>query len=143
MSERARFKVKVGSVEIELEGPEEKVISEYTKAFDWASTQKTPQVDVENTEDADQTEKVEKQDKRGGVRPQTVAPTIKALITSEYFKLPNRRSIENVLEEFKKKGLPYTGKKQHNAVLISLKRRLQDGTLKGHEEEGKWTFWAE
>ena len=83
---------------------------------------------------------LEPEGKQGGSRKELFSPKIDELIDEGYFKLPNKRKVEDVLKSLKEKGLPTSGKAK--AVRESLKRRLGK-TLKGTKEENDWVFWTE
>lgn len=84
--------------------------------------------------------KLEK-DKRGGKRRAFISPKIDQLIEEDYFKLPKRRTVNDVIKTLvEKKGLPVTGK--YNAVLVALKRRVGK-TLIATREDRQWVFWTE
>jgi hypothetical protein len=80
------------------------------------------------------------EEKRGGARKELFSPKIDELIKGDYFKLPNKRKVSDVMKTFMEKGLPTSGKEV--TVLNSLRRRL-DKTLKGTKEGKEWVFWTE
>jgi hypothetical protein len=103
----------------------------------WVATEVLPKLKGEKQSG----EEVPKKDKRGGKRSPLVSQKIDEMIEENYFKLPNKRSVEDVVRALvEKKGLPVTGKSF--VVLAALKRRLGH-TLVGTREDKKWFFWTE
>jgi hypothetical protein len=98
----------------------------------WIENKLVPQLKGEEGE--------EEIEKRGGARRALFSPKIDELITENYFKLPDRRNVADVMKALREKGLPVTDKKK--AILEALKRRL-DEPLKGTKEAGEWVFWTE
>jgi hypothetical protein len=134
-NERSRFKIKKGETEIEYEGPSSEVKERYKEAFEWV---KATHRKITDEKKAD--EKKEKETKRGGPRKQLFSPKIDELIQEDFFKLPNKRKVQDVVKALMEKGLPISGKEV--AVLNSLRRRLGK-TLKGTKEQGEWVFWTD
>ena len=134
--EKSRFRIKKGEIEIEYEGPSKEVNERYREAFEWLKSLR-PENREEKHSDEEQTGLEEK---RGGARKELFSPKIDALIKGNYFKLPNKRKVSDVMKTLKEQGLPTSSKDK--AVLISLKRRLGK-TLKGTKEEKEWVFWTE
>jgi hypothetical protein len=135
-NERSRFKIKKGETEIEYEGPSAEVRDRYKEAFEWVKSAR-PKISEEKKPD----QKTAQQEvKKGGARRALFSPKIDELISEEFFKLPNKRKVPDVLKALMEKGLPTTGKDK--AVLIALKRRLGK-TLKGTKEQGEWVFWTD
>jgi len=132
----SRFRIKRGEAEIEYEGCSEDVNDKYKEAFEWLKSAplKGSKKDLEGVKGKEQG------GKRGGAQKALFAPKIDELIREDYFKLPNKRKISDVLRALMEKGLPVTGK--DDAVLIALKRRLGK-TLKGTKEKDEWVFWTE
>jgi Cdc6-like AAA superfamily ATPase len=84
--------------------------------------------------------KEEKKERRGGPRKALYSPKIDELIEENFFKLPNKRKVPEVVKALGEKGLPTTGKEK--AVLAALKRRLGK-TLNGTKEGKEWVFWTD
>ena len=146
VSERtSRFKIKNEQIEIEYEGSSEDVNERFSEVFEWIRSvpreeikKKKMKKKIEETK-----EEEKKEEKRGGPRKAFISPKINELIEEGYFKLPNKRKVEDVKKTLiEKKGLPVTGKGV--AVLEALKRRLGK-TIVGTREEktGEWVFWTE
>lgn len=136
MSEgKARFRIRKGEMEIEYEGSPSDVNTRYKDAFAWLKT--VPPKKEKKTEER---EEEKKEERRGGVRKALFSPTIDELIKEDYFKLPNKRDVDDVIKALQEKGLPVVGKRK--AMLTALKRRLGK-TLKGTKTDGKWVFWTE
>ena len=136
MSERkARFRIRKGEMEIEYEGSSNDVNNRYNEAFEWLKT-----VPIRREKKTKEHEEEKKEGKRGGARKSLFSPKIDELIKDDFFKLPNKRKVEDVIKDLQEKGLPVVGKKK--AILEALKRRL-DKTLKGTKSGREWFFWTE
>jgi len=134
--EKSRFRIKKGETEIEYEGQSKEVNERYREAFEWLKSLRP-----EDTEEKQSEEKgTGLEEKRGGARKELFSPKIDELIKGNYFKLPDKRKVSDVMKTLMEKGLPTSGKDE--AVLNSLKRRLGK-TLKGTKEGKEWVFWTE
>jgi len=143
MSEQAKFRIKVGDTEIELEGPEGKILPLYNKAFEWASSVYPSSAEAIQPERKKEEEEEVKISKRGGKRKAKWSPVIDDLIKEGFFKLPNRKTVSDILKEFENRGLPHTGKGVRVAIIMVCRRRIRKGSLSGTKEDGKWSFWTE
>ena len=144
MSEKTRFKIKYGEIEIELEGEAEKILSYYEKVFEWISTQQKPPV----TKTLSKVDKKIKQDKKEPQRVSTGpkkpkwSPIIDTLVTEGFFKLPNRRNLNDVLTEFGRRGLPSSGKSARDGARTALVNRTKSGVLqRAKDETNAWSYW--
>jgi len=77
---------------------------------------------------------------KGGA-PKMWAPAIDALIQDGFFKLPKKRTREDVRKALEARSVPVEG--NMNLVLTTLKRRVKKGALKATEEPEGWTYWTE
>jgi uncharacterized protein (DUF362 family) len=69
------------------------------------------------------------------------APAVDRLIREGFFKLPNKRTREDVRKVLKAKSVPVEG--NMNLVITTLKRRVKKGMLKAKKEPEGWTYWTE
>jgi hypothetical protein len=69
------------------------------------------------------------------------APAVDRLIREGFFKLPNKRTREDVTKVLKTRSVPVEG--NMNMVLTTLTRRVKKGALKAKKEPEGWTYWAE
>ena len=76
-----------------------------------------------------------------GGAPKMWAPAIDGLIREGFFKLPNRRTSEDVRKALKAKSVPVEG--NINLIIATLKRRCKKGVLKAKEEPEGWSYWTE
>lgn len=79
--------------------------------------------------------------KEKGGAPKMWAPAIDALIQEGFFKLPNKRTREDVKKALEARSVPVEG--NMNLVLTTLKRRVKKGALKAGKEPQGWTCWTE
>ncbi len=77
---------------------------------------------------------------RGGA-PKMWAPAIDGLIQEGFFKLPKKRTGEDVRKALKARSVPVEG--NMNLVLTTLRRRIEKGVLKAKKEPEGWTYWSE
>ena len=135
MSEgKARFRIRKGEMEIEYEGSSSDVNIRYKDAFEWLKT-----VPLKKEKKIEKHEE-KKEERRGGARKALFSPRIDDLIKEDFFKLPNKRKVDDVVKALQEKGLPVVGKRI--PILMALKRRLGK-TLKGTKSDGEWVFWTE
>jgi len=64
-----------------------------------------------------------------------------SLIQEGFFKLPNKRTIEDVTRALEAKGLPAKG--NESKIADSLARRVNKGVLKKAKGHDGWTYWTE
>lgn len=64
-----------------------------------------------------------------------------SLIQEGFFKLPKKRTIEDVTRALEAKGLPAKGNK--SKIADSLARRVNKGVLKKAKGHDGWTYWTE
>jgi uncharacterized protein (DUF362 family) len=76
-----------------------------------------------------------------GGAPKMWAPAIDGLIREGFFKLPNKRTREDVRKALKVKSVPVEG--NMNLVITTLKRRCKKGVLKAKKEPEGWIYWTE
>lgn len=77
---------------------------------------------------------------RGGA-PKMWAPAIDGLIREGFFKLPNKRTREDVRKVLKVRSVPVEG--NMNLVVTTLTRRVKKGALKASKGTDGWVYWAE
>jgi hypothetical protein len=75
-----------------------------------------------------------------GGAPKMWAPAIDGLIKEGFFKLPNKRTREDVKKALKTRSVPIEG--SMNLVVTTLERRVKKGTLKARKEPEGWTYWT-
>jgi hypothetical protein len=75
-----------------------------------------------------------------GGAPKMWAPAIDGLIKEGFFKLPNKRTREDVKKALKARSVPVEG--SMNLVVTTLERRVKKGTLKARKEPEGWTYWT-
>ena len=69
------------------------------------------------------------------------APAVDRLIREEFFKLPNKRTREDVRKVLKTRSVPVEG--NMNLVITTLTRRVEKGMLKAKKEPEGWIYWTE
>jgi len=79
--------------------------------------------------------------RESGGAPKIWAPAIDGLIQEGFFKLPNKRTREDVKKVLKARLVPVEG--NMNLVVTTLTRRVEKGKLKGKKESEGWTYWTE
>jgi len=77
---------------------------------------------------------------RGGA-PKRWAPAIDNLIREGFFKMPNKRTKEDVKKALKAKSIPVEG--NMNLVVTTLTRRVKKGVLKAVNGSDGWIYWTE
>lgn len=77
---------------------------------------------------------------RGGA-PKRWAPAIDNLIREGFFKMPNKRTKEDVKKALKAKSIPVEG--NMNLVVTTLTRRVKKGVLKTVNGSDGWIYWTE
>ena len=82
----------------------------------------------------------EKWRERGGA-PKTWAPAIDDLIQKGFFKLPNKRTREDVKRALKSRGVP--AEDHMDLVVTTLTRRVKKGALKTAQGPDGWVYWTE
>ncbi len=77
---------------------------------------------------------------RGGA-PKIWAPAIDELIREGFFRLPNKRTREDVGRVLKDRSVPVEG--NTNLIATTLTRRVSKGILRARKELEGWTYWME
>jgi uncharacterized protein (DUF362 family) len=77
---------------------------------------------------------------RGGA-PKRWAPAIDNLIREGFFKMPNKRTREDVKKALKAKSISVEG--NMNLVVTTLTRRVKKGVLKAVNGSDGWIYWTE
>lgn len=142
MSEdKSWFKIRKGEIEIEFEGTTEEANNKYAEAFAWIKSVSTGENLGKLGKDKE-IKKADGEEKKKGTRgPEIWAPAIDSLKNDSFFKLPKRRSLQDVSKALADKALPVLGKGK--VIKQTLVRKVRKGELKGtHGPEG-WTFWTE
>lgn len=67
--------------------------------------------------------------------------TFKELMNEGYFRLPNKRTIDDVAKALQAKGLEVQGKR--DKIEAALVRRVKNGTLQSSKTQDKKLFWTE
>jgi len=78
--------------------------------------------------------------KRGGA-PKIWASAIDKLIAEGYFRLPNRRTREEIRKTLMDRSVPVEG--NMNLVITTLARRVKKGLLKMEKAGETWSYWTE
>lgn len=76
-----------------------------------------------------------------GGAPKMWAPAIDGLIREGFFKLPNKRTREDVRKALKDKLIPVES--NMNLVVTTLTRRVKKGVLKAKKGLDGWIYWTE
>jgi len=82
-----------------------------------------------------------KLEKMAGPAPTTWAPEIDRLIREGFFKLPKKRTREDVAKALEAKEISTKG--NMNVIVTTLNRRIKKGVLKGIREPDGWVYWTE
>jgi hypothetical protein len=69
------------------------------------------------------------------------APAIDGLILEGFFKLPNKRTREDLMKALKTRSVPVEG--NTNLVITTLTRRIKKGIVKAERRPDGWTYWTE
>ena len=77
---------------------------------------------------------------RGGA-PKIWAPAVDGLIHEGFFKLPNKRTREDVKKALKARSVPVEG--NMNLIVNTLTRRIEKGMLKAEKGSEGWIYWTE
>jgi hypothetical protein len=126
-----RFRVKWGDREIEYEGTDSD--AKYLEALELVKAPTEPSSQKHDTQHKPEADKTH----TGGRKP-LFAPEIVKLIDEHYFRLPNKRTVKDVIKTLQDRGLPVSGK--YAQTQTALKRLLKD-RLKGTKTEEGWIFW--
>jgi len=83
--------------------------------------------------------------KRKGKGPQTwggqMSQALEGLIREEFFKHPNKRTLEHVVKGLESKGLSTKG--NEDKITSALARRVKKGVLKKSKVSNGWVYWSE
>jgi len=63
------------------------------------------------------------------------------LIHSGFFKLPNKRTLDDVITQMEKDDIQATGRRSE--ILAALRRRIKMKVLQGKKVDSVWIFWTE
>lgn len=144
--EKARFRIKHGDTELEYEGASAEVTERYKEAFDWIKAFQT----MGNKDKAESPSKPQLKLLPGEKKKSanTAAnwsgiwsPAVDDLRNGGYFKLPNRRTMDDIKQALTQKGLPTKGKDR--MIKQTVLRKLRRGELKGTQGPDGWTLWME
>lgn len=91
----------------------------------------------EATRDAKKTKKPQGPQTWGGKTNHAFA----LLVEEGYFKLPKKRTLEDVTEALKRKGLPTEGKEEK--ITSFLERRVKSGTLTKEKDKARKLYWTQ
>jgi len=69
------------------------------------------------------------------------APAVDTLIQEGFFKLPNKRTREDVKKALMARSVPVEG--NMNLVVTTLARRVKKGVLKATTSPEGWIYWTE
>jgi uncharacterized protein (DUF362 family) len=84
-------------------------------------------------------QQAEKWQEKGGA-PKMWAPAIDGLIQEGFFKLPNRRTREDVKKALKARSVPVES--NMNLVVTTLERRVKKGVLKSKKDPEGWIYYT-
>jgi uncharacterized protein (DUF362 family) len=76
-----------------------------------------------------------------GGAPKMWAPAIDGLVREGFFKLPNKRTREDIGKTLKTRSVPVEG--NMNLVVTTLTRRVKKGVLKAKKDSDGWIYWTE
>jgi uncharacterized protein (DUF362 family) len=76
-----------------------------------------------------------------GGAPSTWAPTIDSFIRDGFFKLPHKRTRDDVVKAFENRGVSTKG--YVSVISSTLTRRVRMGKLKAIKEISGWIYWTE
>jgi len=78
-------------------------------------------------------------------RPQTwgghMHHVFESLIREGFFKLPNKKAINDIVDALEARGLSTKGRE--SKIANSLNRRVKKGILKKAKTKGEWFYWTE
>lgn len=145
MSEKTKFRIKVGDTEIEFEGSEEKALSLYEAAFKWASSEPPTSKATPDVVEKEKSKIIQKdpEEKRGGSRTSSISPVIDKLIEEGFMLHPNTRKLDDLIEELGNRGYPSKGTGIRRTVNSKLTRLRKKGTVKAIKDGNDWVFWTE
>jgi uncharacterized protein (DUF362 family) len=72
--------------------------------------------------------------------PWSPAKAVDGLIASGFFKLPNRRTMSEVVTALKEEDSRATGRDR--MIYATVKRRFDKGKLVGEKADNEWVFWT-
>jgi len=131
MSEnRARFRIKVGEIEIEYEGESTKVSTLYKEAFEWIKMSAELPPKIKQIE-----EKGEAKKRRGGPRTSVISSAIDDLINKGFFD--DFKNSAQVFEELKRRTVPVSS---IQTVITALNRRVPKKLDRIQDSEGRWVY---
>jgi len=84
---------------------------------------------------------LEKNWRAGGRAPKIWSSAIDSLIQEGFFKLPNRRTIDDIKKALQAKSIQTEGKA--SMIATTLTRKAKKGVLKASESSNGWVYWAE
>jgi len=70
-----------------------------------------------------------------------MSQALEGLIREEFFKHPNKRTLEQVVKALEVKGLLTRGKEDN--ITNALARRVIKGILKRCKLSNQWVYWTE
>lgn len=143
MTEKTKFRIKFGEIEIEMEGEKEIVLPHYENAFEWISKKgfERPHEKEPIKSDATAKSSDKKESKRGGPSKAKWSPLLDELIKEGFFDLPNQRTVEDILKEIEKKGIPL-GETARTGITVALPRKVRKTELeRAKDEKGQWRYY--
>lgn len=84
---------------------------------------------------------LEKNWRAGGRAPKIWSSAIDSLIQEGFFKLPNRRTRDDIKKALQAKSIQTEGKA--SMIATTLTRKAKKGVLKASESSNGWVYWAE
>jgi uncharacterized protein YjhX (UPF0386 family) len=128
MSEdRARFRIKVGEIEIEYEGKSTEVSMLYKEAFEWVkASAKIP---------SELKEEKEVKKRRGGPRTGVISQAIDRLIDEGFFD--DFKNSTQVFEELKRRTIPVS---RIERVITALNRKVPEKLDRIKDSQNRWVY---
>jgi hypothetical protein len=130
--DRARFRVKTASFEVEFEGPAQSASSKYDAMVLHLSLAKLTPLEAD-----DSSAPVNAKSKRGGIRSSVISEALDKLIDEGWLK--TKRTHEGIFVELQNRRVP--GVEKGN-VKVALDRRVRNGRLKSIRDGDDWVYWS-
>lgn len=130
--DRARFRVKTASFEVEFEGPAQSASSKYDSMIVHLSLAKLSPLEV-----SDYSAPVNAKSRRGGIRSNVISEALDKLIDEDWLK--TKRPLGVVLAELQNRRVPGVDK---GNIKVALDRRVRNGRLKTIRDGEDWVYWS-
>jgi hypothetical protein len=131
--DKARFRVRTATFEVEFEGPADSAYSRYDSMVSQLHGVPLKMLDDDVPLASENTKS-----KRGGIRSNVTAKAVDQLIGEDWFD--TKRTESSVLEELQNRHIP--GVEKGN-LRLALARRVRAGKLKSIRNGDNWVYWRE